>query len=108
MKQTIKTVMSLTAKGRRVTARASFAWGLVVLPVQENDRPDHDYMEEHAAACRALLAKLNRATGDGWAGDYVAGSTPCGLCWVNVASSAPRVLIPKEGAEWERAYTVKS
>ena len=79
MKQTIKTVVSLTAKGRRVTATASGAAGRVSWLFDECDGPGHDYMDQHAAACRALLVRL------GWRGAYVAGAldTRGAVVWVD-------------------------
>lgn len=81
-------------KPRRIVAQSEGGARAVV------SCPGHDSdWENHAAALRALLEKLNRATGDGWRGDYVAGGTRRGLCWVNVAPCAPRVLIPRAVAD---------
>jgi hypothetical protein len=77
--QTIKTRVTLTAQGRRVTARASGAAGRVSYVFQEDDTPGHDYMDQHAAAARALLVRLE------WRGVYVAGAmdTRGAVVWVN-------------------------
>ena len=77
--QTIKTVVRLTAKGRRVTATASGAAGRVSWLFEEYNGPGNDYMDQHAAAARALLVRL------GWRGVYVAGAldTRGAVVWVD-------------------------
>ena len=79
MKQTIKTTVRLTAKGRRVTATASGCGARVSWLFDEYYGPDHDYMDQHAAAARALLVRLK------WHGVYVAGPIDGrgGVVWVN-------------------------
>ena len=77
--QTIKTTVRLTTAGRRVTATASGAAGRVSYVFPEDDTPGHDYMDQHAAAARALLVRL------GWRGVYVAGAldTRGAVVWVD-------------------------